>query len=115
MHVLAIVPGWILFLHCVLGSMAHAPGNRDLKKLFAGSEPTKRSGPSIGVKTAFPAHVKVAQGKEVFEYAKLHSEPADLETAVQEGKIVLPRNFWLGFFGNCVKRDPSKALKKMYR
>ena len=51
----------------------------------------------------------------MFEYAKLHFELADLETAAQEGKIVSPRISWLAFFGKCVKRDPTKALKNMYR
>ena len=71
-----------MFLHCVVASMSHAPGNADLKKLLAGSEPTKRSCPRIEMKTAFPAHIKVEQGKEVFENAKLHFDPVGLDTAV---------------------------------
>ena len=105
MHVLSIVPGCILFLHCLLCAMAHRPGNRDLKQLFAGSEPTKRNGPSIGARTSLLAHVKIEQGKEVFEYAKLFFEPSVLETAVQQGTIRLPRNFWKGFVSRYCKKE----------
>ena len=56
----------------------------DLKQLFAGSEPTKPNGHNVGVRTEFPAEVKVRQGKEVFEYAKLHFELADLEKTFRQ-------------------------------
>jgi len=96
--------------------MAHHPGHRDLKQLFfAGSEPTKRNGQSIGARHSFPAHVTIEQGEEVFEYSKLFFDPAVLETAVRQGNIQLPRNFWIGFYRTVVKRKPSVAGTKMYK
>ena len=115
MYGLTVVPLCIILLHCLICTMALPPSNRDLRRLFAGSEPTQRNRPSIGARTAFPARVKVVQGKEVFEYAKLFFDSPALEKAVQEENIRFPREFWKGFFRNIVKRQPSDAGNKMFK
>ena len=90
-----IISGCMLLVSCDFLTMAHQPGHRDLKQLCCpGSEPTKKNGLSIGSRHAYPAHVKIAQGKGVFEYSKLFFDPAVLDTAVLQGRIHLPRNFW---------------------
>ena len=98
--------------------MSESRDNGDLRKLFSGYEPTKRTkgrGSTIGARTAFPVHVTVEQGKEVFEYATLHFSAAELEVAVAKGNVRLPHGFWTGFPRNCVKRTPSRALSDRYR
>ena len=115
MHAFALVVGCIFYLECFFSAFPALADNMDLKQLFAGSEPTKPNGHNVGVRIEFPAEVKVRQGKEVFEYAKLHFELADLEKAISTGTIRTPPNFLLGFFDNVLKRKSSLALKKQYR
>ena len=81
MHVLALVVGCIILLASSFSTIPGGNDKMDLKQLFAGSTPTKPNGHNVGVRTEFPSEVKVRQGKEVYEYAKLHFEKADLEQA----------------------------------
>jgi hypothetical protein len=77
-----ILSGCMLLVSCVFLTMAHQPGHRDLKQLFCpGSEPTKKKGLSIGSRQALPAHVKIAQGKEVYEYSKLFFDSSQRSTS----------------------------------
>ena len=82
MGFLAIAVACFLFLHCGLGPMSESRGDGDLRKLFSGYEPTKRTkgrGSTIGARRAFPVHVTIEQGKAFCEYAKLHFSAAELE------------------------------------
>ena len=99
MGFLAIAAACFLFLHCGLGSMSESRDDGDLRKLFSGYEPTKRTKGrgTIGARTAFPVQVTIEQGKEVFEYAKMHFSPAELEAAVEKAKYVCQRGSGLVF------------------
>ena len=61
--------------------MSESRDDGDLRKLFSGYEPTKRTkgrGSTIGARTAFPVQVTIEQGEEVFEYAKMYFSAAEL-------------------------------------
>ena len=62
----ALVVGCIFYLECILSAFPGLADKMNLKQLFAGSEPTQPNGHNVGVRTEFPAEVKVRQGKEVF-------------------------------------------------
>ena len=95
--------------------MLQPPSESDVKKLFAGFQPTKRTTPGIGTRSAHPRHIEIQQGKDVFEYVKLRFDPSILEKAVVEGNLRLPYNFWHGFYRNVVKREMTRAGQKKYK
>ena len=85
----------------------------NVKKLFAGS--TSSSEKPVGTRSAHPQHIRIQQGKEVFEYVKLRFDPSILEKAVVEGDLRLPYNFWEGFYRNVLNRVWSRAGQKKYK
>ena len=115
MIVLAIVAAWISLPYYLLGAMAGATSNQDIKKLLAGHKPTPQKQQAVGVRTECKAYVKIEQGKAVFEYAKLCVDAAVLEQAVETGKIRFPDEFWCGFCQNHLLRVPTGCLRHRYR
>ena len=64
-------------------TMQQLPSESDVARLFAGSSPTQRSTAAVGTRSAHPRHVKLQQGRDVFEYVKLRFGSLVLEKAVQ--------------------------------
>ena len=85
-----------------------------VKKLSSSISRT-RCPSGIGTRTSHPAQVKIKQGKELFDYLKLHLTSAELEQAVLSGNPRLPWGFWEGFFRNVIMRKMSDALKKKHK